>query len=292
MSIPSLREQIKYRGYEEEPIVVIPTTSLLAIKNILEQTDMSKLTERKVPLRYVLEDSRNFYESNFKLQEIPYTKENKIGPIRIERYGTIHPFGIPIKRENIDDTFFGSLAEVLVRKEEGYEIFYKNLSLPKRITELTKLSYSHELAHSQINHVKGLTRSYNNSEVISIFIELLLSLQSDQEETLLRQHDYRRLTELKEIIKELEGYQGKKIEQNSLDDDNLIEASTYAMSTLQAYQLFFKYYYGNQSIKKEILSSIQKIFYQNRSVEDTLSEYDITFESSQNPIELQSYLRK
>lgn len=292
MYIPSLREQIRFRGHKEEPIIVIPSENLLAIKEILEQTNLSKLTERKTPLKYVLEDSRDFYDRNFKLQEVPFTKENKIGPFRIEKYGTINPFGLPIKKEKNVDTFFGSLNEVLVRSDDGYDIFYKNLSLPRKTTNITKLSYSHEITHSQINHVKGLTKSYNNSEVISIFIELLLSHQTDQDESLLRQHDYRRLAELKSIITELESSKDTVVEIDSIDDDNLIEASTYAMSTLQAYQLFFKYYYGNTYIKKEILSSIQRIFSHNRGVEETLSELDITFESSQNPTELHNYLHR
>lgn len=292
MSIPSLREQIKLRGHQEEPIIVIPTKELLAIKSILDQTDMSKLTSRRTNLKYVLDESRAFYERNFRLIDVPFLKENKIGPIRIDRYGTIHPFGLPIKKENIEDSFFGSLNEVLLKGEKEHDIFYKSVSLPKRTSDITKLSYSHELAHSQLNHVKGLIKSYNNSEVISIFIELLMSLQSNQDESLLRQHDYRRLTELKEIITELEQYKNQAVEVDSIDDDNLIEASAYATSTLKAYQLFFKYYYGDTSIKKEILSSIQNVFYQNRSIEDTLQDYDITFASSQNSTQLLSYLKR
>ena len=53
-----------------------------------------------------------------------------------------------------------------------------------------------------------------------------------------------------------------------------------------------KYYYGDIFIRKSILTYIQKIFDHERSIEEILSDYDITFENSQDIERIKKYIFK
>ena len=72
----------------------------------------------------------------------------------------------------------------------------------------------------------------------------------------------------------------------------LLEGSLYLQSTLEAYNLFIKYYNGSLSLKKEILQSIQKLFEQEYTLEDMLSSFDVSLESSIDPIRLNKYIKR
>ena len=53
-----------------------------------------------------------------------------------------------------------------------------------------------------------------------------------------------------------------------------------------------KYYYGDIFIRKSILTYIQKIFDHERSIEEILSDYDITFENSQDIERIKKYISR
>lgn len=292
MQVTSTREEIKFRGHIEEPKIVQVDETLSIIRNLLDKEIPFPQKEPRESLKAALESSRLFYDSKFTLHEVPFINETKIGPLKIERTGTIHPFGLPIKKERKVDPMFGVTNECLSFEETGTTLSYRSIYLTNRPTVTTKLAYSHELAHTQLNHVPELTKNYTNSEVISIFIELLHAYEGAQNEELLRLHDIRRLSELITIIDEMDKLNKKGITPNTIDDDNAIEASTYIHSTLKAYNLFMKYYYGDIYTRKCILTSIQKLFNHERSVEETLIDYDITFKNSQDIEKIKKYINR
>lgn len=287
MQATSLIEQIQKRGYTV-PDIIIPSKELLNIKDLIDTNNTSTILPQPRKLRYVLTRSRDFLDSHFQIKEVPYYHETKIGPLCIEKYGTIHPYGLPITRIKGEDSFYGSLREVLdfqdgiITKQS-----YKGIELAKKTTDLSALSYTHEITHSQLNHVKGLIADYSNIEFLSIFLETLQSYETSDK--LLRIHDSERLSELAGIINELEKYH------TSTEEDIkavLVEGSSYAESTLKAYNLFIRYYNSFLAIRKEILNDIQKIFNQEISVEDFLTKHEITFDNSQNVKSLSNYLRR
>lgn len=290
MSNPTLEEEILLRGYDKEPEILIPDQSIIEISHILDTPYLEYLPIPKDTLKNTKNSTISFYETFFKLQRVPFYVEKKYGPFKIEKQGDIHPFALPIKREKDVDEFFGSLNEVIFMIEPYKTIYYKSLSLPKNITEVTKLAYTHEIAHSQLNHVRGLIQEFYNTEVVSIFLELVHALELNDGEYLLSAHDSIRLTELKSIIDELDKYHSRKEEPEI--KKVLIEGSLYLQSTLQAYNLFIRYYYGNINTKKELLQGIQRLFNQELTLEELLSSLDISYENSIKPQELKKYITR
>ena len=290
MSKPTIEEEIVLRGYEQEPEIIIPTKEIVEISPILDDPFLELLPVHKEKIKKTKNSTIDFYETFFKLQRVPYFIERKIGPFITTKAGDIHPFALPLKQEKDTDEFYGSLNEVIFFTEPYKTIYYKSISLSQNITELSKLAYTHEIAHSQLNHVRGLIKEYYNTEVISIFLELVHALELNDGEYLLTAHDSIRLTELKYIIDELNKYYDRRNEPEI--KKVLLEGSLYLQSTLQAYNLFIKYYNSPISIKKEILQSIQKLFDQERSLEELLSHFDISFDSSIDKNKIHSYIRR
>lgn len=287
MQETSLSEQIKKRGYKI-PKIISPSQELLSIKEIIDAEEYINYKFNKRRLNYILDKSRSFLDSHFNIQEIPFYSERKFGPIKIEKYGTIHPYGLPITKVKGEEDFYGCLREVIDYKDDKVINYsYRGIELSRDLTDLSSLSYTHEIVHSELNHVKGIINDYSNIEFPSIFLEILQAYETSPD--LLRIHDQERLLELSGIIKELKEHHRTT---DSQIKDILIEGSTYAESTLKAYTLFIKYYNSPTSIKKEILSNIQKIFNHNLSVEDFLMKYDITFAESLDPTTIKKYLKR
>ena len=138
--------------------------------------------------------------------------------------------------------------------------------MPSKPTEITKLAYTHEIAHSQLNHIKGIIKDYYNTEVISILLESIHALEADPTERLLYVHDTKRLKDLVHIIKELNKYHSTD---NPEIKNTLLEESVYLQSTLEAYELFLLYYYGSVELKREILAKVQALFNQRNNIRRT-----------------------
>lgn len=287
MQTTSLIEQIKKRGYQV-PNIIIPSPELLNIKDLIDTYSHTTITPQPRKPRYVLTRSRDFLDFHFHIKEVPYYHETKIGPIKIEKYGTIHPYGLPITKQKGEDTFYGCLREVIDYKDDQIlSHSYRGIELSKNLSDLSSLSYTHEIVHSELNHVKGTIKDYSNIEFLSIFLETLQAYETSQD--LLRLHDTERLLELSGIIKELKEHHRTT---NPQIKDILLEGSSYAESTLKAYSLFIKYYNSSTSIKKEILNNIQKIFNYEISVEDFLTKFDITFSESLDSAIMRKYLKR
>ena len=108
--------------------------------------------------------------------------------------------------------------------------------------------------------------------------------------SVLTAHDSIRLTELKYIIDELHKYYDRREEPEI--KKVLLEGSLYLQSTLQAYNLFITYYNSPIQVKKEILSTIQSLFNQEHTLEELLSRFDISLESSIDNERIKNYIRR
>ena len=100
--------------------------------------------------------------------------------------------------------------------------------------------------------IKGIIKKYYNSEVLSIFLELLNVYESKKQEKLLPLQNACRLTELYQELYMLEEH-SKGIKEYEHND--LIEASKYTESIFKAYGLFTEYLLGSNALKKYILNS-------------------------------------
>lgn len=289
-TITNISEELKYRGYNPNPKILIPSKELLEIEILIRETQNKSYQLDKIKLKKALELSREFIMQNMKLLPVPFLSETKIGPLKIERSGFINPLNIPIRKvKNVDD-FYGCLREVLTfRENDEVENAYRFIEISRNTTNLSSLAYTHEIVHSQLNHVKGLVKEYYNTELLSIFFETVEAYETDKTESLLKIHDSIRLLELAAIIKEL------KENENSQEQDILnvlIEGSSYAESTLKAYNLFTRYYYSNNKERKYLLSNINRVFKQEISLEDLLSKLDISLESSTDSKSLRKYYQR
>ena len=278
MKVVNLKEELEYRGYNPNQQIINPSQELIQINEVLNHPRLDIEPTHTDTLKNTIKSTKSFYKRHFHLERIPHLYEKK-GISYIE---TINPFKLPVTQNpNMDEdqtSFSGCLREVILPEQEQFHLAYHGLELSNRISELTRLAYTHELAHTQLNHIKGIIEQYYNTEIISIFLELVHAY----EEGLLDVHDAARLKNLQGGIQEL-------IDKNS-PESILIEASLYTVSTLKAYDLFFKYYCGTTKIKKEIMSYIQSLFSQQITLEDLLYQFEISFESSTQPDRILSYL--
>ena len=275
-------EEIIRHGYKQYPEIIDTSSKLM--KTIDEISYFDNITRKfKVKLiskEIALSNSRTFLENNFRLHNVLVAVPVKIGS-SVLQVTPQSPFSIPIVEEEIKRVFSGSVIEFFA--DEISQILFKGIILSSLYTEQTSVSYVHEITHTQLDSMPGIVSEYYNSEVSSIFLELLYSHSTN--ENLLRLNDSNRILELINMIITV-------LTESKDERDRLLEASKYICSTLKAINLFIKYYYGSNAIKKDILTNIQKVFSGNLSLEEMLSKYDITYESSQDENTLKKYFTR
>lgn len=287
--LASINEEIKYRHYEPNPKIISPSKELVEIGLMLERfkNDYTNLPKEKI--KTILKSSREFLNSKYNLHNIPFEYYKKNFFLQLQISGMTDPFSLPIKRVKIEDDFYGAIREVITFKDEGTTIAFRYIELPKSPTKLTSLSYTHEITHSQLNHMKGIIKEYYNTEVFSIFNELLHAYFTPANESLLRIHDARRLGELSICISELAKYKDSQDEEIK---SVLLEGSCYCASTLKAYQMFLRFYYGSLKEQKRLINGVQRVMDGKITLEDELEKLDISFEGSQDIKTLKKYLNR
>ena len=135
-------------------------------------------------------------------------------------------------------------------------MFIKYIFVSNYNTNSMQASYLHEIMHSQLFVYKNIEKEINE-EVLPIFIELLYGYYHNTPQLLYR---------LRLIIKYLEEY--KEIE----------SSKTYISSTLKAIELF-ELYISNNTIGKEIIDDISKVFDYDITLEKLLDKYEISLDN-------------
>jgi len=196
----------------------------------------------------------------------------------------ISPFLIPLYF--ILNNLYGSKIEFHQGIYDSID-FYKNMLLAvnyidlgkdqNNITERTAASYAHEIMHTQLLAPKGKIKDYNNSEVLSIFIELLYCYERDSTERLLRNMERQRINYFLYEFHNLFLYYYEN--DGTISEYSALKTSKYVNSILKAFQLFRIYYYGNLVLKKEILLYIQLVIDGVITLEEMLSHFEIGLES-------------
>lgn len=284
----SIQEELMYRGCNPNPKIIVPSQEIVTIGTYIKSLNLENHVLRREKLRKILKSSKEFLNSYYDLHYVPceIKKENPI--FKLEYSGDIDPFKLPVQTIKDEDDFYGCLREIISASDE-IKITFRSIELAKDITSISALSYTHEITHTQLNHMRGLIQEYYNTEVLSIFNELLHAFATDHNEELLKEHDARRLNDVAVAIRELEKY-------NTTQDEEikniLLEGSCYCESTLKAYNLFIRYYYGTTSIRKHIIKVIQSVFDGDLTLEEALEKLDISFENSQDIRVLTKYMKR
>ncbi len=265
-------QEIIKRGYQPYPKIINPTITFLNSMEKLFNLEYNKKKNQvsRLKISDALFYSEKFLTAYYKLHKVRYIqKSNSSKKIYIEQ--EISPLQLPIFLKSSDDLFNGELL-IHIPKNQEYPLMFQGIILNKQITELTSGSYVHEITHSQLDSVKESIRYYQNSEILSIFNELLHDYLLDKNERILRVQDSRRIYEIFTCAQELFQYHKEKIHKSRRD---LLEDTLYVSSGVKAYHLFSLFYFGNDAVKYHIINAIQQIFDGKLTVEDLLDEYEI-----------------
>ena len=307
MNLLDKETEIKVHGYDPLGEILIPNEKLIDFATFIEDIEIEKKKFFLGPStkQEVLLNSQAFFNRHFKLHKIPYKgdlrcKLDKFILIHIPGIKTplklhnivrrINPFSLPVRFNSnsiiesmvVENITFINVDEFLNRMQ----VSFKEIILPSQIHELTESSYVHEITHTQVVHQKGIIRNYYNSEIPSIFLELLNIHESEKSDKLLPLQDAIRLRELYDILYRLQSH-AKGVTDES--EDTLVDSTKYAVSIIKAYSLFVEYYYGTPAIKKYILTCIQNILDGNLQLEELLDEFEITIDNSLDNPQLTKY---
>lgn len=286
----SYAEQIKSRGYKELPEIKQPTNKLISIASSIEPLLQEEIQVKPMSKKDVLNTSREFLLKYFDIYQVPFEKTIRFLTFSFEASGYVHPFALPVKRVADTDIFYGCSHEVLLFRTGSKvcsSLRYRWIELSKELTELAPLAYTHEITHTQLNHIPGSIQDYNNVELLSIFLELVEAFENPNE-NIMRAHNFFRLRELREIINELDKYYDSE---DSKIQDILIEGTSYLHSTIKAYHLFDIYMTGDIDTRRTIMVGIQRIFSHHMSVEELLNYFNINYENSINEEIFQKHIR-
>ena len=219
-------------------------------------------------------------------------KDKKIDDITKYRYlvnevkkltKEVNPFDLKIDFINSSSEGFSSFLkeiylylgnEKLLSYDDTGFIFLKILFNLDNI-EYDKLfpSYTHELAHTQLESIKGSYECYYNREVISIFLELVSALETDPKGNILRWVERRILNNLFNSIYALKKYKFTV----------KYKASCHVVSILEAFRLFDEYQNKSNIYEKlDVMYGIQDIFDGKITVENFLKNNGINFSNSKD----------
>lgn len=248
--------------------------------------------------KLILRDSKVFLREKFVLHKVPHADElivklklqgrlvrsegellklyNGVGKL-------VDPFEIPVKFVN-EPYYYGNVSLLTNLSDDPeflkrMKLFFKSIELGHRTNDMTGVCYVHEIVHTQLESLKGIVREYYNSEVLSIFMELVYAY--DKGPVLLREALKNRINMF--LIEFHSLYNFIYADSSCVSDDGLwhnVIACKYIVSTVKAFHLFNNYYIGDEIERNNILWMIQKVFSGTLSLEDMLKDLGITYHNS------------
>lgn len=186
----------------------------------------------------------------------------------------IDVFGLPIiySKEKSED---GKINKLLIETtnieilKQG-KLIFTSIELGDQVDYLAPATYDHEIAHGLLERNKSSVRNYLNAEILSMFIEKLISLSIS--ENLLKLSETNRLTDLKTQEEQI-------IEKDELTLTD-IGAYQYLNSGFLAELLFDTYQSKNKLIQKQILRDITKVFQGELILEEFLESREISLSNN------------
>ena len=259
-----------------------------------------------------------FFNDFYNLHKIGYLPDNKLKNILNDRrirdiqditdvYNSsvkfIHPFKLPIKY-NLDSINGGTLVTQSVLTEErkyhkellaSINMYFTNIELPKRVTEVTTASYIHEITHSQLESYKGIIEEYYNAEVISIFNELLYAYYySDKkvfDELLVN-----RLNSIFLCFNAIYEYIEAPFINNIRNAKEYGEFDfhgdvKYLISTLKALKMMIICTSDDNIKKYHVINQVNRVFNGDFTVEELLDKIEVNTENSLDPNGIKKLIR-
>ena len=288
--------EAKIHGYELPSTILFPSKKVIDVCNEISDSWIkveNPIIYLKTP-REIKTNARRFMDSKFKLHKIFY--KNILFSLdlkilnRLDNIDTclkinnglglyISPYLLPTSFTAQDETGCMVVENIAYIKDDYYfehmKPSLKKIILQQNVSEITESSYVHELTHTQLLDRKGIVRELCNSEVLSIFLELLNIFES-KSIMLTKINDAIRFSEL---INDLNVLDFLRTDDIDLTEDEILSNITYATSIAKAYSLLIEYINGTPALRKYILRCIQNIFDGNLQLEELLDELEITFDS-------------
>ena len=214
---------------------------------------------------------------------------NKLADIYNSLPSMVSPFDIPIEGMNSHSFKGYTIAQLLSVDDPKFHqdilkrinVYFDRIKISNNLNEITLNSYIHELTHTQTMSNKGIIEDMYNSEVLSIFNELLFAYHKDirlfyiyMNKTInsLFQTFTRFYIDFKNV-----NYNTNKIYSVSFDTHYDYR---YLVSVLKAMNLLTIYINSNQKIRNEIIANINQVFDGDKTLETVLDHFDVSTESS------------
>jgi len=233
--------------------------------------DSSKEDKNKV-IKY----NKEFFKENLPLQKILVFGKDDI-PYKDS------PFNI-IKFKKKIDTSYVQYSKILSGKYRGM-IGFDGIIMKEEKSNSLYGKLAHEIMHTQIEKNPNTLTNFYNREVLSIFIEMVVSksISKDAFYNMLRY----RFENVYECIVDL-SYVGECV----YTFDKLTQFRCYLSSSLKAIHLYDIYRNSSRDKKIEILSLIEDIFRNKITVESFLDMMNITYENSKDVDMVKHYVKK
>ena len=298
-------------GHDTDIKLVELSDKLIDLAVMLAKDEEYEKSEFKATYKQpklILRDSKVFLRNKFILHKVPYADEVMI---KLKLHGRlvrsendliklyngvgrlVDPFELPVRFVN-EPYYYGnvSLCTNISDNPEflkHMKIFFKSIELGHKTNDMTGVCYVHEIVHTQLESIKGIVKDYYNSELLSIFIELVYAYEKGV--VLLRETLKNRINMFLTEFHSLYNF----ISSKDITEDGLwhnVIACKYIVSTVKAFHLFCNYYIGDEIEKNNILWEIQSVFSGRKSLEDVLDILGITYQNSLEQTHIQTLIEK
>ncbi len=291
-------------GYKDFKVYQLDDEMLSAVHDIydLDIPEFNGITIPYIRKRAFFKKTINFFASKLSFHDVGFMSDkmlkrlinkNEISSIDqlVELYNSsgamVSPYKIPIEFTRTK-AFSGTLETQLVLLDDHEQfiellsklnIYFNEIFLPKKTTNVSVGCYAHELIHLQLLSQKGIVESLYDSEVFSIFFELLCAYEN---------HDVYlyvlvlRINMLFSSINNMFLYQTDqkdKIEASRYELYEFCMSGKYLLSTLKAFSLLDKYLNGSYSTKRSILLRMQSVIDGEQKMSEFLEHYDVGYET-------------
>lgn len=298
-------------GHDTDIKLVELSDKLIDLAVMLAKDEEYEKSEFKATYKQpklILRDSKVFLRNKFILHKVPYAdeviiklklhgrlvrSENELVKLYNGVGRLVDPFELPVRFVN-EPYYYGnvSLCTNISDNPEflkHMKIFFKSIELGHKTNDMTGVCYVHEIVHTQLESIKGIVKDYYNSELLSIFMELVYAYEKGI--VLLRETLKNRINMFLTEFHSLYNF----ISSKDITEDGLwhnVIACKYIVSTVKAFHLFCNYYIGDDIEKNNILWEIQSVFSGRKSLEDVLDILGITYQNSLDQSHIQTLIEK
>ena len=240
-------------------------------QNVIDFKDNSKDSKSTV-MKY----DKKFFKDNLPLQNV----------LAISKDGSVSVVN-PFKLIKFEPNMEGSIVNPNKIKDGIYkgQIGFEDVLIKDRITKLSYADIGHEIVHTQIEKNPNSLTNYYNREVLSIFVEMIISKSLSKKII----NDYMKYR-FQDVYTCLEGL--SKYEQLCYTYDQMCRYRCYLSSSLKALHLYDIYINSNEIRRMEILSLIEDVFRNKITVEDFLNNMGVTYNNSKDIELIKEYVKK